>query len=126
MVVTYRKGRVEIPTFHWSIDIVVTREVVEYAKHRGWRSNGKESTTSGMNLFFDEDLLSVIIIQPDANAGTVAHEAWHCVRRMLLHMGADLDNEVVAYHLGYLVNKITDFKKKVTYQRRKNGTAKKS
>lgn len=127
MAVTYRKGRVEIPTFHWSIDIVVTRDVVGYAKHINWQGGDREATTSGMNLFFDEELRSVIIIQPDASAGTIAHEAWHCVRRMLLHMGAGLDNEVVAYHLGYLVNKMTDFKNAPLKKRgKKNGTSKNS
>ena len=109
-----------IPTFHWSIDIVVTDRVVDYARHRGWSgSDGREVTTAGLTLLFPDELLTVIIIQPDANAGTIAHECWHCVRQMLLHMGATLDNEVVAYHLGYVVNRVTDFKN-AKKKRRKN------
>lgn len=106
----YRKGRMEIPTFHWSIDMVVTPDVVEYAKSRGWPGGVQEETTDGITLWFSKEQLSVIIIQPDASAGVIAHEAWHAVRRMLLHVGAELENEVVAYHLGYVVNHLTNFK----------------
>lgn len=44
-----------------------------------------------------------IIVRP----GTVAHESWHCIFRMMSWVGADIENEVVAYHLGYLVEKVT-------------------
>jgi hypothetical protein len=48
--------------------------------------------------------------------GSVAHECWHAIREMLLnwiHANADLDNEVVAYCLGYLVGKVYEFKSAV-------------
>lgn len=40
-----------------------------------------------------------------AKMSTVAHECLHCVHRMMRWIGADYDNEVYAYHLGYLVGK---------------------
>ena len=51
-----------------------------------------------------------IFLKPWTSAGVVAHEAWHAVRALLVWAEArDFDNEVVAYHLGYLVNQITNF-----------------
>ena len=51
-----------------------------------------------------------IFLKPYTSAGVVAHEAWHAVRALLVWAEArDFDNEVVAYHLGYLVNQITNF-----------------
>ena len=45
-----------------------------------------------------------------ARAGVVAHEAWHAIWGMFNWAGVDRwDNETTAYHLGYLVDKITDF-----------------
>src|ERR1700677_4708336 len=39
------------------------------------------------------------------SAGVVAHECWHCIRTMLLDwVQTELENEVVAYHLDYLVD----------------------
>ena len=52
------------------------------------------------HLFFDLSKVSTCII---------AHESWHAVRRMLEWAGAELDNEVVAYHLGYIVGLVFDF-----------------
>ena len=44
-----------------------------------------------------------------ANPGILAHESWHAIRGMLEWAGAELDNEVVAYHLGYLFQHVFDF-----------------
>ena len=63
---------------------------------------------------------SYIFLPHDAPEGTVAHEAWHIVHMVLDYVGAKDENEVVAYHLGYLVNKIYEFKKAVKSSRRKN------
>lgn len=50
----------------------------------------------------------------DAPAGAIAHESWHAVRYILDDWtGGCLDNEVVAYHLGYLVDVVTGFKNKL-------------
>ncbi len=55
-------------------------------------------------------------------AGVLAHEVWHAVRTMLLYVGVGgtqegepLNNEVVAYHLGYVVEKATKFFEEVQY-----------
>ncbi len=53
--------------------------------------------------------LVYLLLNFDAGAGTVAHEAWHVVHHMMTRVGAELDNEVVAYHLAYLVRSITGF-----------------
>jgi hypothetical protein len=41
--------------------------------------------------------------------GTIAHESWHAVWAMLKWAGVEIENEVVAYHLGYIVQATTDF-----------------
>lgn len=51
-----------------------------------------------------------ILYDEGVSVGTIAHEAWHGVYDMLKHIGAELDNEVVAYCLGYAVDQIVDFK----------------
>lgn len=57
----------------------------------------------------EDDSMSFIFLRPNANAGTIAHEAYHVARRILKYMGCEVDNESVAYHLGFIVNKITKF-----------------
>jgi hypothetical protein len=47
----------------------------------------------------------------DCSSGTVAHESWHVVRFMLNEWsGCEIDNESVAYHLGYLVDGVCRFR----------------
>jgi hypothetical protein len=50
-------------------------------------------------------------LKPNVTEGTIAHESWHAILNMLVRVGADLDNEVVAYHLGYLVDEIVKLKR---------------
>lgn len=58
----------------------------------------------------DTHEMTFIFLKPRVSVGTIAHEAWHGVHNMLKTVGVDLDSETVAYHLGYLVNKIMKFK----------------
>ena len=51
---------------------------------------------------------SFIFLKEGVSPGTIAHESWHVVRRMMNYMDVELDNEVVAYHLGHLVDKICE------------------
>jgi hypothetical protein len=53
-----------------------------------------------------------IVLSPDADEATVAHEASHAVRAMLNNAGARTDNEVFAYHLDFLVGRIHKFLKR--------------
>lgn len=50
-----------------------------------------------------------LVFTPDADAGTVAHEASHAVRAMFAYRGVRNDNETFAYCLDYLVGRIHKF-----------------
>jgi hypothetical protein len=65
--------------------------------------------TEAITVHVADDPCSYIFLPHNAAVGTIAHEAWHVVRRMLEYVGADLENENVAYHLGFLVNRIFKF-----------------
>jgi hypothetical protein len=52
---------------------------------------------------------SHLFFRMNAGPRIIAHEAWHAVRSLLLWAGAGLDNEVVAYHLGYVVEETHKF-----------------
>lgn len=56
---------------------------------------------------------SYIYLQPDAPTGTVAHEAYHAVCNIMRMAGAEEEHEVMAYHLGYVVDLISAFQLKV-------------
>jgi hypothetical protein len=77
------------------------------AKHVLPSDDGSEEaytavTTSGCICVFNRT--------PDAE--TVAHEAYHAIVALLKFSGANTEEELVAYHLGYLVGHITKWKEK--------------
>lgn len=110
--IMHRKLKLTIPTFNWDFEIVLTKNIIPYAKSVGYEENKDDGTTTALHMYYSDEMKSIIILNPNPKAGTVAHECWHAVRRMLLHTGCELDNEVVAYHLGYLVQQVHDFVKK--------------
>jgi hypothetical protein len=63
----------------------------------------------GLAIHVDYEPISYLFVPPRCSVGTIAHECWHVVHRMLKHVGVDIESETVAYHLGYLVDKVTDF-----------------
>lgn len=68
--------------------------------------------TQAIVVHKDNAAHSFMFLKPTADAGTIAHESYHIARRILRYMGCEPDNETIAYHLGYIVNKITKFMRK--------------
>jgi hypothetical protein len=67
--------------------------------------------------------------KPYYAAGIISHEMWHAVRQMLFYVGVagthedePLNNEVVAYHLGFAVERATKFAQEVTRDHAKRRT----
>jgi hypothetical protein len=95
---------------------VVSASKVEDADALTMSHDGKHG-----HIFFDMPSL----FEPYLIAGNLAHESWHAVRRMLCYMGASdlpIDNETVAYHLGYTVERATKFFEEVRRDQRKRRT----
>lgn len=50
-----------------------------------------------------------MVLGPASGPGTIAHESAHAVRAMFEAVGAEIDDEMFAYHLGFLVTRIHKF-----------------
>jgi hypothetical protein len=54
---------------------------------------------------------SYIFLKHDSDEGTVAHECYHIVHRMMIYLGVQqMDDEMIAYHLDHMVEKVYEFK----------------
>lgn len=102
---------INFPVFGYSIGVVfstdVIRSIYDYHKNQHDLSDTAAAhvgiTGSGRShLFFDFK----------AEPGIIAHESWHAVYRMFEYEGMKLDDEAVAYHLGYLVKEVLKAQKK--------------
>lgn len=65
--------------------------------------------TQAIAVHVENQPTSMMFLPYNAPVGTIAHESWHVIRRMMEYMGVDDTNEAVAYHLGYLSQKVFDF-----------------
>ena len=60
-----------------------------------------------------------IYIPHKVSLNIMVHESYHAVRRMLKYHDVVDDNEVIAYHLGYLVQEISDWRWTFRVKRKK-------
>ena len=94
----------------YKVKIVLTRNLdkaLKSYKHTTDVNSGGE-TTGGITVHVDCERLSYVFIPYGSSTGSMAHEAYHAIRHMLEECSIELENEVVAYHLGYLMNEIVD------------------
>jgi|SRR6266850_1634961 len=68
-----------------------------------------DDATNAITIHITGDNFSFMFLPYNVSVGTIAHESWHVINRMLDQLGVKLDSEVVGYHLGYMVNRIFRF-----------------
>ena len=67
----------------------------------------------GLHSYNKRFSLSHIFITPESSIGTIAHEVFHFIWQMMNYKGAELENEVVAYHLSYTLDEILKWKAEI-------------
>lgn len=101
------KDHLAFTPFGFTVDILLTTDVQRSALKLDPAYDGGATGALWMFNPTTQDACMILPFSPDM--GMIAHECWHCVRRMLRFVGAELDNEVVGYHLGYAVNVVYEF-----------------
>lgn len=100
---------------NYPVHVVIADDIVaaRARRNRAWgRNEVIEERGNNTEAFHEYDSdgdggVSRLFFRLDAGSGTIAHECWHVVRRMFEWAGAELENEMVAYHLGHLVGEVT-------------------
>jgi hypothetical protein len=103
---------VEFPVFSdYIVHIEITSDIKESFKKYKYTRNLDMSLedTQAVAVHVENTGMSMIFLPYNASVGTIAHESWHVIRRMMEYLGADQDNEMMGYHLGYLVQKVFNF-----------------
>jgi hypothetical protein len=99
---------VVFPVFsRYGVHVVFTDDIARSKKHR--YGNDRDCDNAEAMHIPNVGGTSYLLFKYDAGPRIIAHECWHAVRGLLLWVGAELDNEVVAYHLGYLVGEVHKF-----------------
>lgn len=115
-----RVTTIEFPVFsNYIVHVEVTKDIKKAMQK--YPSTQPVCNCDGSKMEGDNDAVTVhvsnenfsfIFLHPNCSVGTIAHECWHAVKGMMEYMGVELDSETVAYHLGYLVDKVFKFMKR--------------
>lgn len=102
-----RSTIITFPVFpHHKLTVIHAKSVKETGKRLGADlSECKAAFVWDM----EDSYKSWMVLGVDADENTIAHESCHAIRHMLKESGVRIDNEVFAYHLGYLVEKVHKF-----------------
>lgn len=88
----------------YKVSLIVTTNLHESMKRRHIPFEPNDSHTSGLHSFGGGN--STIMVTENAAIKTIAHECWHAVREIFSWTEAKMDNELVAYCLGYLTEQL--------------------
>lgn len=108
MRITY----VSVPTLGFRVYVIIGNDFRESVKKMklGLPEDGIKQDALAMTCHKGRH--SYIFLRHDTTVGEIAHETWHVIYRQFNRIGADFENEIVAYHLDYLVGMIYDYVKR--------------
>lgn len=116
-----RIKRVDIDPFNYTVIIVLTNDLHASAHNRGLHFG---PGVAAFHLGADEGMLaSQIVLPPHADMAIVAHECFHCVWHIMHSIGAQMEEEVMAYTLMFLMSEVRTFME-TKPKRRKKAAAK--
>jgi hypothetical protein len=97
---------------YYQVRLIISRDLVKSWKGR--LAQGPDENSLAFCYHVKDQGRSYIFLQPDSSAGTIAHECWHIVHQVLSFCGVEQwDDEVVAYYLDHMVEKVYEFKKAI-------------
>lgn len=112
------KTFITIPIYQYRIFVIFTSdldETVKNLKNKGLmrkESNINDRNTGAFHLRFDDENFSYLIFKMNADSIQVTHECYHAVSTMFKWIGATYEEELFAYHLGYLAGEVTAIQSK--------------
>ena len=103
-----RVTHVEFPVFmDYVVHVELTSNIYKSMSHYpATKEIPNDGTTHAITVHAHDEPFTFVFLPYNVSIGTIAHESWHVIRRMMGYCDIELDSETVAYHLGYLVNKI--------------------
>jgi hypothetical protein len=107
-----RITHLEFPVFSgYTVHVEITSDIQKsLAKYPPTKcAIDDENNTHAITIHVINEPFTFMFLPYNVSVGTIAHESWHAVKRMMEYMDVELDSETVAYHLGYSVDKIFRF-----------------
>lgn len=97
---------IEFPVLNYTVHAETTKDLSKTVKRYPVTEDFDTTGTMACAIHIDNEGFSFLFLPYKCSPGVVAHESWHVIRRMAEWVGAELDNEMIAYHLGYLTDEV--------------------
>lgn len=95
----------------YKITVVSSNDIKKAIGKFKHTKNVDVENTEACHIAVENEPLSYIFVPHRITLSQMVHESYHAIRRLMRYHGVNLDdNEVVAYHLGYLVQQISDWR----------------
>jgi hypothetical protein len=98
-----------------AVKAIIKRDGLNLTAHR----LEEISDSGGFHLYSTNRARSYLFLHTDALSNQIVHEAYHTVSNIFRWIEAEHEEEVFAYHLGYLVQEIVSDQKKMLEKRQK-------
>jgi len=103
------KTFVPFPPYNYRIYVIFTDNLTESAENLAKqgklnKNHGIDDTTDGFHVRMPNQSYSFIVLKYNANINHIVHESYHAVSTMFDWISARHEEEIFAYHLGYLVH----------------------
>lgn len=105
------KTTIPFPLYNYRIYVIFTDDLVKTAdkladQGKLVKNHGIDDTTDGFHVRMPNQSYSYIVLKYTADPNQITHEAYHSVVNMFRWISAAHEEELFAYHLGYLVGLI--------------------
>lgn len=113
---------IDLKPFPHQLKLVVTNDLLASEKkiralYNDACTKPASNSTTGALAMHSRGTRTMYILMPyTCDIGYIAHEVWHIVRALLTFAGAALENEVVAYYIGWLTREAAVFNYTVSGQ----------
>lgn len=120
---TYSYKKIKLPVFECDVHVVVGTDPTSYLEKHNIPIESLYGAAA-ITVWDEDNSSSVhVILHEDVGYDTIAHEAVHCINKIFLakHVKPDFDNdEIYAYHVGWLSGEIAEFFGKLNKKRENN------
>ena len=111
-----RKSKITLPLYNYRIYVIFTDDLVGSAtklvkEGKLATNHGVDNTVDGFHVRLQTNY-SYIVLRYKARMNDIVHESYHAIATLLRWIGAEHEEELFAYHLGYVVQCAVDDQKK--------------
>ncbi len=106
-----RKTHFSFPVLNnYTVRVIVVDKISEaMSRYPRLKEFAEDYSDKEARVFSCDSHHCYIFLPTDASVRTIVHECWHVVKTMMKYVDIALDQETVAYHMGYLTQKVYDF-----------------